>query len=217
MKLVAVTQRCVEVPGRETRDCLDQAWPRFLAACGFLAAPAPNAPELLDAWLARMTPEAVLLTGGNAAPGTGQDHACPERDAVERALIAWAGPRGVPVLGVCRGGQMLNAFHGGRLRPLTGHVARNHALTPLPGPPTRLIAGLPAGLPADANSFHDFGLLPEDLGAGLCALALAPDGSVELFAHAHLRQAGLLWHPERFAPFRPEDLALVRNFLEVPS
>lgn len=209
MKLVAVTQRCVDVPGRETRDCLDQAWPRFLAACGFLAAPVPNEPDLLAAWLGRMTPEAVLLSGGNAAPGAGQDHACPKRDAVERALIEWAGPRGVPVLGICRGGQMLNAFHGGRLRPLSGHVARNHALTPL--------QGAPAGLPADANSFHDFGLLREDLGAGLSALALAPDGSVELFVHASLRQAGLLWHPERFAPFRPEDLALVRNFLEVPS
>ncbi len=213
MRLVAVTQRCVDVPGRETRDCLDQAWPRFLAECGFLAAPAPNAPELLDAWLGRMTPEAVLLTGGNAAPGTSQDHACPRRDAVERALVEWARPRGVPVLGVCRGGQMLNVFHGGRLRPLSGHVAAQHALAPLPGAP----AGLSAGLPADANSFHDFGLLPEDLGAGLNALALAPDGSVELFVHASLRQAGLLWHPERFAPFRPEDIALVRNFLEVPA
>ena len=209
MKLVAVTQRCVDVPGRETRDCLDQAWPRFLAACGFLAAPAPNAPELLDAWLARMTPEAVLLTGGNAAPGTGQGDACPKRDAVERALVEWARPRGVPVLGVCRGGQMLNAFHGGRLRPLSGHVAQPHPLTPL--------QGAPSGLPKHANSYHDFGLLPEDLGAGLSALALAPDGSVELFAHASLRQAGLLWHPERFAPFRPEDIALVRNFLEVPA
>ena len=210
MKLVAVTQRCVDVPGRETRDCLDQAWPRFLAACGFLAAPAPNEPTLLDAWLERLRPEAVLLTGGNAAPGTGQGEACPKRDAVERALITWAGARGVPVLGICRGGQMLNAFHGGRLRPLSGHVAQDHALTPLP-------AGLPAELPANANSYHDFGLLPQDLGAGLSALALAPDGSVELFAHASLRQAGLLWHPERFTPFRAEDLALVRNFLEVPS
>jgi putative glutamine amidotransferase len=209
MKLLAVTQRCVEVPCRETRDCLDQAWPRFLAECGFMAAPAPNEPDLLDAWLARLRPEAVLLTGGNAAPGTGQEHACPRRDAVERALITWAGSRGVPVLGVCRGGQMLNFFHGGRLRALSGHVAAQHALTPLPG--------APAGLPKNANSFHDFGLLPEDLGAGLFALALAPDGSVELFVHASLRQAGLLWHPERFAPFRPEDLALVRNFLEVPS
>lgn len=204
MKLVAVSQR--RVSGREERDCLDRAWPEFLAACGLVCAPAPGAPRLLDAWLERLRPQAVLLTGGNAAPGTGQDDVCPERDAVERALILWAGENRLPLLGVCRGAQMLNHVHGGALRPLSGHVATRHALAPGEDAPA---------LPADANSYHHYGLLPDDLGAGLRALALAPDGSVELFAHAALPQTGMLWHPERQAPFRQEDIALVRAFLEV--
>lgn len=209
MRLAAVSQR--RVSGREDRDCLDRAWPEFLAACGLACAPAPNAPQLLEAWLKRLRPQAVLLTGGNAAPGTGQDDACPERDAVERALILWAGEHRLPLLGVCRGAQMLNHVHGGGLRPLSDHVAARHALTARPSvhPPM-----IPSALPADANSYHHYGLLEQDLGAGLRALALAPDGSVELFAHAALPQAGMLWHPERHTPFRPEDVTLVRAFLE---
>lgn len=204
MRLAAVSQR--RVREREDRDSLDRAWADFLAACGLLCAPVPNAPDRLDAWLERIRPEAVLLTGGNAAPGTGQEDASPERDAVERALIAWAGHNRLPLLGVCRGAQMLNHFHGGALRRLSAHVATRHGLT----------GGASAmPLPADANSYHDFGLLPGDLGSGLRALAHAPDGSVELFVHASLPQAGMLWHPERQTPFRPEDIALVRAFLEV--
>lgn len=210
MRLAAVSQR--RVPGREDRDCLDRAWPEFLAACGLVCAPAPNAPKLLDAWLERLRPQAVLLTGGNAAPGSGQDDACPERDAVERALILWAGENRLPLLGVCRGAQMLNHVHGGALRPLSGHAATRHGLA-RPQNAT-LPAGLPPALPTDANSFHHYGLLEQDLGAGLRALALAPDGSVELFVHAALPQAGMLWHPERQTPFRQEDIALVRAFLE---
>jgi hypothetical protein len=79
MILAAVTQRRVEVPGRGSRDCLNRAWPAFLAACGVLAAPVPGDPGLLDAWLERVRPEAVILSGGNAAPGGGQDDACRAR------------------------------------------------------------------------------------------------------------------------------------------
>lgn len=209
MKLVAVTQRCVDVPGRETRDCLDRALPLFLAACGCVAAPVPGEPDVLETWLERLRPEAVLLSGGNAAPGTDQADASPERDAVEQSLLAWAARLGLPLLGICRGAQMLNAFYGGTLRPLCGHVAQDHALLPQ--------AGAPACLPPDVNSYHGYGSLAQDLGAGLRPLALAPDGAVELFVHARLPQAGMLWHPERCRPFRAADVALVRALLEVDS
>lgn len=207
MILAAVTQRRVEVPGRGSRDCLNRAWPAFLAACGVLAAPVPGDPGLLDAWLERVRPEAVILSGGNAAPGGGQDDACPERDRLELALIRWAGAGNAPLLGVCRGAQMLNAAHGGGLRRLPGHTAVAHALSPLPG------VASPAPLPAEVNSFHDYSILAGDLGRELKPLALGPAGAVEFFVHERLPLAGLLWHPERFSPFRPEDVALVRVLL----
>ena len=43
------------------------------------------------------------------------DDAFDERDATERAMVGWALARGVPVLGVCRGMQFLQAYLGGRL------------------------------------------------------------------------------------------------------
>ena len=54
VKIVAVTQRVVLVPEHgERRDCLDQAWPRFIAACGLLPLPLPNVAEVALAMFGR--------------------------------------------------------------------------------------------------------------------------------------------------------------------
>ena len=67
----------------------------------------------------------------------------------------------------------------------------------------------------DVNSFHEWGLRPEQLGKQLAALALADDGTVEALAHATRKVAGLMWHPEREEPFSKFDLSLARRFLEL--
>ena len=47
MKTVAITQRVSVVPEYgERRDCLDQAWPRFITACGLLPLVLPNIPDV---------------------------------------------------------------------------------------------------------------------------------------------------------------------------
>lgn len=202
--LVGVTQRTVPLPRRgEVRDCLDQAWAVFLAACGLEMVPLPT--RLADplAWVDRLGLAGVVLSGGNNLPPAEGDLA-PGRDRLERALVLEAGPT-LKVLGVCRGMQMLNLAHGGRLRPIPGHAGGTHLLAPGPG------AWAGPDLPKGVNSFHDYGLLPADLASGLKALALAEDGSVEALAHEALPHLGIMWHPERGEP-RPTDLELFAWF-----
>jgi hypothetical protein len=56
MRMVAITQRVTVVPEYgERRDCLDQAWPRFIAACGLLPLPVPNVIEVALAMCAIRT------------------------------------------------------------------------------------------------------------------------------------------------------------------
>ena len=63
------------------------------------------------------------------------------------------------------------------------------------------------------NSYHDFGVRPEDLGADLRVAATSPDGWVEAVAHPRCPQWGIMWHPER-APADARDAALLRALFE---
>ena len=104
MKTVAVTQRVAVVPERdERRDCLDQEWSRFLAACGLLPLLLPNVAEVALRLCGQIELAGLLLTGGNDLVAVGGD--APERDTTENALLDLAERSRLPVVAVCRGMQ----------------------------------------------------------------------------------------------------------------
>jgi putative glutamine amidotransferase len=214
--LVAISQRAVALPARaERRDTLDQAWAPFLDACGLDGLPVPNRHPGPAGFLRRLGAKGVILSGGgnlSDALGTlagaparvlaGQADLSPERDRTETALVHASLQEGWPVLGVCRGMQVLNVFHGGGLGMLEGHAGKKHALTS---------SSSTFAFDAEVNSFHDCGIPVDDLGKGLRALATA-DGHVEALAHESLPHLGVMWHPERNSPFSANDVALFRRF-----
>lgn len=194
--VIAISQRVDRLPARaENRDALDQRLTGWVAALGALAVPVPNTlGDDLPHWLDTMRPTALLLSGGNDIGDS------PDRDRTETALLQHAGLAGLPVLGICRGMQMMAHRSGGELVPLTGHAGTRHAL---------LRDQIASGeLPAEVNSFHNWGLAacPQDY----AVLATAPDGSIEAMRHRTLRWEGWMWHPEREALFATEDIARAR-------
>lgn len=195
MTSVAITQRVAVIPEYgERRDCLDQAWPRFLAACGFLPLPLPNVPEVALEMFRAGDVAGLLLTGGNDLAALGGN--APERDATENALLAAAEARALPVLGVCRGMQLIQARCGIALERIEGHVT----------PRQRIEID---GRPAEVNSYHCFGARASR--PPLETWAVAPDGIVKAVRHATRPVTGIMWHPERNAPFAADDIALVRK------
>lgn len=190
---VAVTQRVAIDPAHgERRDALDQRWAPFLAACGVLPVPVPNDAALAVALAERAGVAGVLLTGGNDI-GT-----APERDETERRLVGWAEAQGLPVLGVCRGMQMLLTLAGVPLEPVDGHVATRHAV--------RI-----GGERIEVNSYHGFAAkaVGGDLAADLEVWGIADDSVVEAVRHRVRPTLGIMWHPEREAAFSARDVALV--------
>lgn len=204
---IAVTMREANAQGYdEKRDALARNWYDFLDAALPEAAwlPFPNVGEdrvarLCEQWEIN----ALILTGGEDI-GT-----VPVRDATERALLARAHARDWPVLGICRGLQLLWSAAGGELQTVTGHVATRH--------PVRF-DGLGIGATWEVNSYHGNGLRPRDDGgapAPLSVLARAADGTIEGVHQPGRRVAAIMWHPEREAVPAAGDIRLIRTLFGV--
>lgn len=203
LRRIGITQRTMVLAERgESRDTLDVRLARLVWELGLTPIPLTNAlaendadPAVVLTYLSSLGLDAVVLSGGDDVGDP------PARDRTERAVLALAEREGLPVLGICRGMQLLNVFLGGSLTPVDGHVATRHA-----------IEG-PAFQRREVNSFHRFAIAPDGLGPDLVALAHADDGTVEAVRHLQRPWTGMMWHPEREAPFVEEDLMLVASAL----
>ena len=199
VKIVAVTQRVAVISEYgERRDCLDQAWPRFIAACGLLPLPLPNVVDVALAMFARAEVAGLVLTGGNDLVALGGD--APERDATENALLDAAESRRLPVIGVCRGMQVIQQRSAVPLRRVEGHVTRHQTINV-------------EGKETEVNSYHNFGA--SESRSPLEAWAHARDGVVKAIRHSERPTTGIMWHPERNTPFAERDIALFRDVFKV--
>ncbi len=130
-----------------------------------------------------------------------------ERDLFEIRLIQGALERDMPILGICRGHQILNVAHGGTLQDLKANeeLAKNH------GPSLKSfgahfvkitansnLAGIIGERTLQVNSFHLQAIA--EVGEDLRVCAIAPDGVVEAVERTDRRMViGIQWHPEIMA------------------
>ncbi|HET9294615.1 MAG TPA: gamma-glutamyl-gamma-aminobutyrate hydrolase family protein [Gemmatimonadales bacterium] len=176
--------------------------------------------------------EGLLLTGGEdvdpahygGVPSPRLGVLDSRRDAFELALFRSARSRGMPVLAVCRGLQLVNVALGGSLwqdlptdRPgdirhdqQAARDRRTHAVRVTRDTRTRALLGAERLL---VNSFHHQAI--RELGEGLVATGWAEDGVIEA---AEVEDGGWVvgvqWHPESFhAESASPDLALFRGLV----
>lgn len=188
----------------EKRDALAQDWWSFLrtALPGVSVIPVPNIGGQAVALLQELPISGLVLSGGD------DWGVFPERDATEQELLLWAERMSLPVLGVCRGAQVINRALGGT----TGsgfaerHVHTRHAIRVEAWP-----GGLSCPTSLNVNSYHACGMEAAQLAPGLLAWAVAEDGSVEAFTDDSGRLTGVMWHPEREAEAQEHDVRLFQH------
>ncbi|TFC91045.1 gamma-glutamyl-gamma-aminobutyrate hydrolase family protein [Cryobacterium breve] len=147
---------------------------------------------------------------GGGAGYEGETHHFEVADAGQIALVRRALDRGTPLLGICRGLQIINVALGGTLVqhieegihrnvdvPID-EILREHPVQLLPG--STLIESL-GETDIRVQSAHHQSV--GRLGAGLVPAGIAPDGLVEAVEHESAPITGVQWHPE--APNSPAD------------
>ncbi|MFI9646971.1 gamma-glutamyl-gamma-aminobutyrate hydrolase family protein [Streptomyces sp. NPDC052040] len=199
---------------------LPAGYPLLVQRAGGLAAMLPpDDPEHAPAAVARL--DGVVIAGGpdvdpprygaERSPRTGPP--APERDAWELALIEAALASGTPLLGICRGMQLLNVALGGTLvQHIDGHAEQTgvfgrHPVEPVPGTLYAALAPEAVSVP----TYHHQAV--DRLGQGLVVSARAGDGTIEAVERPGPDWVvGVQWHPEM-----GEDLRVMEGLVRAAS
>ncbi|MGM0601769.1 MAG: gamma-glutamyl-gamma-aminobutyrate hydrolase family protein [Bacillota bacterium] len=179
--------------------------------------------------------DGVILPGGsdidpalyNSYPQKNLGQIYPERDRWELKILEIAKKLKKPILGICRGFQLINIYYGGSLKVdvcgnNTGsripHMAlmvpkyyKTHKIEIKEN--TKLSEIMNGRTEISVNSYHHQAV--ETVGSGLTVSASAPDGVVEAVEDRNYPYLfGVQWHPEMMAGNDPEQLRIFENFIE---
>ncbi|MCX7970485.1 MAG: gamma-glutamyl-gamma-aminobutyrate hydrolase family protein [Negativicutes bacterium] len=211
----AVTSDPDQLWPRPERIYLNCGYYRAVTAAGGLPLVLPPVGECGAEQAAELCHGLLLSGGGDLMPcWYGQQphwqlgEVCPERDRLEIALVRAMVARGKPVLGICRGMQVLNVALGGDIHQdiasdaryfvqhrqrAKGHVG-THDLQIAAGSVLFRLSGEERQV---VNSFHHQAV--DRLAAGLRPVAWSADGLVEAVEDEQRLLLAVQWHPERMA------------------
>jgi len=207
----------------QSADLLPSTYADAVAAAGGVPVLLPPAgdPDTAPAVVARL--DALVISGGadveparyGAEPHPRTVGWRPDRDAFDLALLAAADEAGLPVLGICRGHQLMAVYAGGTLDQHTPDLVGSNAHSPgvdafgpirVSATPGSRLAGL-VGNTATVACHHHQSVRDHP---GLVPVAYAADGTVEALERPGQRfWLGVQWHPEEGT-----ELGLLRGLVE---
>ncbi|MGM0548821.1 MAG: gamma-glutamyl-gamma-aminobutyrate hydrolase family protein [Bacillota bacterium] len=178
--------------------------------------------------------DGVILPGGsdidpalyNSYPQKNLGNISPERDRWELKILQLALEMEKPILGICRGFQLININYGGSLKvDVCGNsseskiphmalmVPKDYKTHQLEIKANTRLAQVFAGEQVAVNSYHHQAV--DKVGKGLTVSAVAPDGFVEALEDPNYPYlVGVQWHPEMMAATDQTQLNLFKDFVE---
>ena len=185
MKQIAISQRLVFNDYGMLQEVVDSTWGSLCSRCEILPLYLPARYDFTE-----LNFDGLILTGGGNLSDISGKKEDRIRDELEAKLISYCLECNIPVLGVCRGMQMINKYFGGTLKNTNGHIGE-HLLSD----------------GRQVNSYHNYVI--DKLGKGLDIVTTAEDSVIEeikyenkIFAQMH--------HPER--RMTEFDISFIKRF-----
>tara|TARA_B110001452_G_C15056245_1_gene368802 strand:+ start:133 stop:729 length:597 start_codon:yes stop_codon:yes gene_type:complete len=197
MKKIFITQRFDEI-GKfsERRNNLDVRFLKIFEKLKMIPIFIPNNIFLTKRMIKDIKINGIILSSGGDALKKDV------RYYTELLLIDFAYKKNIPLLGICRGAQAINIYFSGKIKKISNHVRKKHAL----------ITFLDNKKKIQTNCYHDYGIKKEYLGKNLKVIGKTNDESIELFKHKSKKIMGMMWHPERFKNLRSFELKIIKSF-----
>ncbi len=210
---IGITQRIIKESNHgELRDELSHDWVDYLTENfpSALLIPIPNFTILDYKWFENLNLDLLMLSNGN---DLGE---FTRRDKLERHAINFAVNNSIPVIGFCRGFQIINDYFGGRLTLNIEnsieqkHVSIEHEIEIMHEKYIEILQKKRFMV----NSYHNHGVLTDGLSVSLKAFAISEGSLVEGFFHENLPILGIQWHPERPNNCQLENKILIESMID---
>ena len=206
MRRIAITQRLVESKTyQEIRETLDLKYNRLIFECGFIPIILPYEVDF-ENYFSLFKIDGVLLTGGNDLSICRSNKLSLVRDDYEKQLLKFCIKNEIPVLGICRGMQIIADFFNSSFKTIENQVNTRHQL--IINPISRFNVDL--NKIDEVNSYHDFSI--DKLSSDFIISATNEAGVIKAIEHKEKSIFGQMWHPERENPFSKPQLLLIQEF-----
>ena len=191
MKRIGISLRVQNIEGiNEKRDAISHDWIHFLQELGYLPILIPNNLKNVEEYISELKLDGLILSGGD---NIGE---FPERDKTEIKVLEFAIKNSMPVLGVCRGMQLINKYFDGTVskNDNLSHVGVEHNVEIT----NSNFSDILGKNKLKVNSFHNNLIKKNDVGDNLMVFAQSEnDFTIEGYFHKKLPIVGVMWHPER--------------------
>lgn len=129
----------------------------------------------------------IILPGGNNIDD--KLKSAKVRLNIEKKLIEFSIKKNIPLLGICRGMQVINYFFGGTQKKIKGHMRTKH----------NIICKNDFFLKKKfkVNSFHNYGITKKTISKNFDVFVCDLNDNVEMIKHKKYHIYGIMWHPER--------------------
>jgi len=206
---IGITQR-VELSSNssEIRDCLDQNWYKMFENFKVDLIQIPNSIGKIDIWLEKFDVQGIILSGGNDLSHLKNGiNISYQRDKIESRILDYVKIKRLPLLGICRGLQLINTYFGGELIPVESHAGVRHELKI-----NRLDHKESF---RSVNSYHNWGITKKGLGNDLVPFAWDNNDLIEGVKHINFDIIGIMWHPERCSVLEYNDMVLIKELFGI--
>ena len=130
----------------------------------------------------------LILTGGNDIISNKKESLT--RNKIEKNLIKKAIKKKIPILGICRGAQLLNISFGGKIKKVRNQMRTRHNVYIIKNDIIKKKV-------LNVNSFHNFGIKKNNLSKKFVKIAFDKEKNIEMFVSKKHKIIGVMWHPER--------------------
>ena len=179
-------------------DFVDHFWINFFDKNKIKFTIIPNALNYKFNLINKKDIKLIILPGGNDL--FSKSYLSKIRLENEFKLIKFGIKNKIPILGVCRGMQVINFFYKGSQKKLKGHMRTRHDIY--------FEDKLFNKKKLNVNSFHNYGIPLKKMSNKLEVIAVDRDENVEIFKHKKKRIYGFMWHPERNKNYKELDMIL---------